>query len=62
MESGNKIEALAAGTVRMNSALLINKQAEADAAERLKIHAVNSLLPARIRELLVRYRTLQERG
>jgi hypothetical protein len=33
-----------------------------DAAERLKIHAVNSLLPARIRELLVRYRTLQERG
>jgi len=62
MESGNKVEALAAGTVRMNSALLINKQAEADAAELLKIHAVNSLLPARIRELLVRYRTLQERG
>jgi len=62
MQSGNKVKALAAGTVRMNAALWINKQAEVDAAERLKIHAVNSLLPARIRELLVRYRTLQERG
>lgn len=62
MESGNKVNVLAAGTVRMNSALWMNEQAEIDAAERLKIHAVNSLLPARIRELLVRYRTLQERG
>jgi hypothetical protein len=62
MQSGNKVQALVARTVRMNAALWINKQAAVDAAERLKIHAVNSLLPARIRELLVRYRTLQERG
>jgi hypothetical protein len=60
--SGNTVNAQVAGAVQVNSAVGVKRSEGSDAAERLKIHAVNSLLPARIRELLVRYRTLQERG
>jgi len=59
LKSGNKVSRAA---VRMNQAWSAQIVVASDAAKRLKIHAVNSLLPAWIRELLVRYRTLQERG
>jgi len=59
LKSGNKVSRAA---VRMNLTWSAQIIVASDAPERLKIHAVNSLLPARIRELLVRYRTLQERG